>query len=391
MQYRSFQGLTLSRLGMGNMRLPTTADGQVDLEKARAILEYAYQHGVNYFDTAYSYHGGQSEPVVGEILKQFPRDTWYLATKMPGHEINPNFQPKPIFAEQLRRCQVDYFDFYLLHNVYDKSVEVYSDESLGIIPFLQEQKKEGTIRHFGFSTHASLDVLRRFLDRYDGVFEFVQMQLNYLDWTLQNAEATYALLRERNLPVIVMEPCRGGKLAKLPEDAEQKLRAFRPDDSDASWAFRWLQEKEGVQIVLSGMSTMEQIRENVRTFSEEKPLTEEERACLEGITGEMLKNLIPCTACRYCCKSCPQELNIPRLISLYSDFVLGNTLTSSMLVDSLPEDKQPQACIGCGNCRQVCPQGIDVPDIMKKFAELLRGIPHWTEISKERAKLHVYE
>lgn len=391
MQYHNIQGLNLSALGMGNMRLPTTADGKIDHDKAREIIQYAYDHGVNYFDTAFSYHNGESEPVLGEILKQYPRESFYLATKMPGHEINPNFQPRPIFFEQLRRCQVDYFDFYLLHNVYDKSAAVYLDENLGIVPFLLEQKKAGKIRHLGFSTHASLEVLRNFLDRYDGVFEFVQIQLNYLDWTLQNAKATYELLRERNLPIIVMEPCRGGKLATLPEAQSQKLKAFRPDASDASWAFRWLQGLPGVEVVLSGMSNMEQVVDNVATFSDQKLLSAEERACLDSIASEMLKNLIPCTSCRYCCKSCPQELDIPRLISLYSDCSLGNVLTPSMQVDSLPEDKQPAACIACGNCKQVCPQGIDVPEVLQKFAQFLTEIPHWDEISKERAKQHVYE
>ncbi len=388
MQYKTFQNLSISRLGMGNMRLPTLPDGKtVDEKKTRALLTYAYKHGVNYFDTAYSYHGGQSEPVVSKILRDFPRDTWYLASKMPGHEINPHFNPKAIFEEQLRRCQVDYFDFYLLHNVYERSVETYTDPKIGIVDYLLEQKAQGRIRHLGFSSHATTETLRRFLDRYDGIFEFVQIQLNYLDWTLQDAKGKYELLQERGLPIIVMEPCRGGKLAKLPADDEAALRALRPDASIASWAFRWLQDLSGVQIVLSGMTEMPQMVDNVETFSSSAPLSAEEQALLSSIAAKMM-NLLPCTGCRYCCSSCPQELNIPYLLSLYSDAALGSTMTPGMLVDSLPEGKKPADCLGCGNCKQVCPQNIDVPEALHKFSELLAAAPSWESISKERAKLH---
>lgn len=388
MQYKTFQNLSISRLGMGNMRLPTLPDGKtVDEKKTRALLTYAYEHGVNYFDTAYSYHGGQSEPVVSKILRDFPRDTWYLASKMPGHEINPHFNPKAIFEEQLRRCQVDYFDFYLLHNVYERSVETYTDPKIGIVNYLLEQKAQGRIRHLGFSSHATTETLRRFLDRHDGIFEFVQIQLNYLDWTLQDAKGKYELLQERGLPIIVMEPCRGGKLAKLPADDEAALRALRPDASIASWAFRWLQDLSGVQIVLSGMTEMPQMVDNVETFSSSAPLSAEEQALLSSIAAKMM-NLLPCTGCRYCCSSCPQELNIPYLLSLYSDAALGSTMTPGMLVDSLPEGKKPADCLGCGNCKQVCPQNIDVPEALHKFSELLAAAPSWESISKERAKLH---
>ena len=388
MLYKAFQDLKLSCLGMGNMRLPTLPDGHtVDKDKTRAMLEYAYHHGVNYFDTAYSYHGGQSEPVVGEILEQFPRDTWYIASKMPGHEINPHFNPKAIFEEQLRRCRVDYVDLYLLHNVCELSMPVYENDEFRILDYLLEQKAAGRIRHLGFSTHASVETLQDYLDRHPGVFEFVQIQLNYLDWDLQDAKAKYELLTERGLPIIVMEPCRGGKLASLPAEDEEKLRAFRPDASIASWAFRWLQSLPNVQVVLSGMTNMEQMQDNVRTFSGEAPLSDAELECLRGIAAKMM-NLLPCTGCRYCCHSCPQELNIPELLSLYNDAALGATNTASMYVDSLPEDKQPKSCLACGNCKQVCPQGIDVPAILAKLAGILDKAPHWADISRERAKLH---
>lgn len=388
MQTKAFQDLRLSCLGMGNMRLPTGADGKVDLQKTRELLEYAYSHGVNYFDTAYSYNGGQSEPAVGEIMKQFPRESWYLASKMPGHEINPNLNPPAIFEEQLRRCQTDYFDFYLLHNVCELTLPVYDSQKLRIIDYLLEQKEKGRIRHLGFSTHAGVDTLREFLDRHEGLFEFVQIQLNYLDWTLQDAKGKYELLTERKLPIIVMEPCRGGRLAKLDPKAEATLRALRPYASIASWAFRWLQELPNVQVVLSGMNTLSQLQDNIDTFSEHAPLSCVERAALEDIAGSMM-NLLPCTGCRYCCKSCPQELDIPTLLSSYSDAALGAPNTAGMFIDSLPEDKRPQSCLHCGNCKQVCPQGIDVPELMQKFSDILNSMTHWDEISRERAKLHV--
>ena len=388
MEMKAFQDLQLSRLGMGNMRLPTGADGKVDLQKTREMLEYAYAHGVNYFDTAYSYHEGQSEPAVGEIMKQYPRDSWYLASKMPGHEINPNFNPPAIFEEQIRRCQVDYFDFYLLHNVCELSLPVYNNPKFRIVDYLLEQKAKGRIRHLGFSTHASPDTLRAFLDQHEGVFEFVQIQLNYLDWTLQDAKAKYDLLTERGLPIIVMEPCRGGRLAKLDSEAEAALRALRPDASIASWAFRWLQSLPNVQVVLSGMTTMEQMVDNVATFSGGAPLCAQEEQTLFAIADRMM-HLLPCTGCRYCCHSCPQGLDIPTLLASYTDAAFAGGNTASMYVDSLPEDKRPQSCLGCGNCRQVCPQGIDVPEIMQKFSDFLAHTTHWDAISRERAKLHV--
>ena len=388
MQYKAFQDLKISCLGMGNMRLPLMEDGKtVDKEKTREMLTYAYEHGVNYFDTAYSYHGGQSEPVVGEILKDFPRDTWLLASKMPGHEINPNFNPRAIFEEQLRRCQVDHFDFYMLHNVYERSMELYLDPKVGIVDYLLEQKKLGRIRHLGISTHATVKGLEKVLDHYDGIFEFVQIQLNYLDWELQDAKGKYELLTKRGLPIIVMEPVRGGKLASFPAEDEAKLRAFRPDATIASWAFRWLQALPNVQIVLSGMSNMNHVRDNVETFSTNAPLSADEFACLDVIAKKKM-NLLPCTSCRYCCKECPQGLDIPYLLSLYSDAALGSVTTPSQLVDSLPADKKPQNCIGCGNCTQVCPQNIEIPGYIAKFNDILARAPKWEDICRERAKLH---
>lgn len=243
MIYKQFQDLQLSTLGMGNMRLPIAGQkGPIDREKAREIIAYAYQNGVNYFDTAYRYHDGESEEVVGEALKAFPRDTWYLATKMPGHMMNfqngkLGFQgylagleissPAAIFEEQLKKCGVEYFDFYLLHNLNETSYDLYTNEDLGMVEYLLEEKKAGRIRHLGFSTHARPETIERFLNRYD-CFEFAQIQLNYLDWTLQDAKRKYEILVEHNLPVIVMEPCRGGRLTNLDPQTTAMLKEALP-------------------------------------------------------------------------------------------------------------------------------------------------------------------
>ncbi|HPR40468.1 MAG TPA: aldo/keto reductase [Oscillospiraceae bacterium] len=384
MNDHDFHGEKISALGMGMMRLPTK-DGRIDEAETFAIIDYAYAHGINYFDTAWSYHGGESELVAGRALARYPRENWNLASKMPGHETNPDFHPAATFERQLQKCGVDYFDFYLLHNVCENSMRTYLDKDLRIVDYLLEQKEKGRIRHFGFSSHARPDTLGDFLGRYPGCFEFAQIQLNYLDWTLQGAKSKYELLRKWGLPVIVMEPCRGGRLARPGEETESLLRAARPEESAAAWAFRYLQPLPGVLTILSGMSTMEQVKDNVRTFSEGEPLSPEERALLER-AAEGMANLLPCTGCRYCCGGCPAGLDIPLLLSIYNDCSFGVSYTPAMAVDALPPERRPSACIGCGACEHVCPQGIPVPEIMKKLDGLLQKFPHWAEICAERAK-----
>ena len=235
MMTNDFQGKQLSRLGFGTMRLPTNADGSIDEARVAEMTAYALEHGVNYFDTAYPYHGGESERVIGRVLSKYPRDSYCLATKYPGHQIiSTGYNPAEIFEEQLKKCGVEYFDFYLLHNVYEKSMEVYLDPRWGIVDYFKEQKRLGRIKHLGFSCHAETKGLKEFLDACGEDMEFCQIQLNYLDWTLQDAKSKYDLLTERGIPVWVMEPVRGGRLAKLSEPEEAKLKALRPEDSIAS-------------------------------------------------------------------------------------------------------------------------------------------------------------
>ena len=379
-----FQDKRLGLLGFGTMRLPTHADGSIDEAQVAEMTAYALEHGVNYFDTAYPYHGGESEQVIGRVLSKYPRDSWYLATKYPGHQISSTgYDPAEIFEEQLKKCGVEYFDFYLLHNVYEKSMEVYLDPKWGIIDYFKEQKRLGRIKHLGFSCHAETKGLKEFLDACGEDMEFCQIQLNYLDWTLQDAKGKYDLLTERGIPVWVMEPVRGGRLASLSDAEEAKLKALHPEDSVASWGFRFLQALPNVKMVLSGMSSMEQMVDNVKTFTEDKALSAEETALLLDI-AEGMKDSIPCTACRYCCDGCPAGLDIPGLISTYNELRFSPAVNVAMRIEFLPEDKKPTACIGCGQCTRMCPQNIDVPGALKDFAEKLSKLPSWAEICRQR-------
>lgn len=384
MIYKDFQGKKLSRLGFGTMRLPTLENGEINQPLFEEMVDYAIKNGVNYFDTAYPYHGGKSEIATGLALKKYPRDSYYLATKYPGHQIATEYNPAEVFEEQLKKCGVEYFDFYLLHNVYEKSSETYMDERWGIVDYFVKQKELGRIRHLGFSSHGRYDNLKEFLDYCGDKMEFCQLQLNYIDWTLQQGKEKCELLKERGIPVWVMEPVRGGALAKLAPQQEEKLKALRPDDSVASWAFRFLQGIDNIAVVLSGMSDMAQVVDNVKTFTEEKPLSEEDVNLLFDI-AEGLKDAVPCTACRYCCDGCPVGLDIPVLISYYNELKLTpGSLNVGMRVEALPADKQPSACIGCGACTSICPQNIDIPQIMKDLAEQLTEIPSWAEICRQR-------
>ena len=381
---KEFQGKQLSLLGFGAMRLPTLADGTIDEAQVAEMTAYAIDHGVNYFDTAYPYHGGESERVMGRVLSQYPRESYYLATKYPGHQIiSTGYNPAEIFEEQLEKCGVEYFDFYLLHNVYEKSIEVYRDPQWGIIDYFKEQKRLGRIKHLGFSSHGETACLKEFLDEFGADMEFCQIQLNYLDWTLQDAKGKYELLIERGIPVWVMEPVRGGRLAKLSEDDAAKLKALRGEDSIASWGLRFLQGLPNVKMILSGMSNFAQMVDNVKTFTEVAPLSKEETSLLLDI-AEGMKDSVPCTACRYCCDGCPVGLDIPALISTYNEMRFSPNVNAAMKIEFLPEEKKPTACIECGQCVKMCPQGIDVPAALQDLNEKLKTLPSWAEICRQR-------
>ena len=383
MLYNEACGENLSRLGFGCMRLPQTPDKAIDTAEMQRMVDYAIAHGVNYYDTAWPYHGGHSEIEIGKCLAKYPRDSWYLATKYPGHQVASSYDPAAVFEEQLKKCGVDHFDFYLLHNVYENSIGVYTDPKWGILDYFREQKRLGRIRHLGFSCHARPDTLEKWLDYAGDAMEFCQIQLNYLDWTLQDAKAKYDLLTARGIPVWVMEPLRGGRLAALSEEDEAKLRALRPDESDAAWAFRWLQNLPNVKMVLSGMSAFGQMEDNVATFSAGAPQTGAEAALLMDI-AEGMKDALPCTRCRYCCDGCPMQLDIPMLIHAYNDLKFAGGMTVAMQFDALPEEKKPSACIACGACAAVCPQNIDIPGALAELADRLAKMPSWAEMCRQR-------
>ena len=375
MIYREFQDLKLSALGMGAMRLPVVNgdDASIDEAAAFAMVDEAMTKGVNYYDTAWGYHNGNSELVMGRALARYPREKFYLATKFPGYDLSNMPKVKEIFAKQLEKCQVEYFDFYLFHNVCEMNIDAYLNPQYGIYDYLLEQRKNGRIRHLGFSAHGDYDVMKRFLDAYGKDMEFCQIQLNYLDWEFQDAKKKVELLNEWNIPVWVMEPLRGGKLASLSAEDEAKLKALRPEETIPAWAFRYLQTIPSVKVVLSGMSNMKQMQENIRTFEEDKPLNDEELKAIYSIADGMVKKIVlPCTACHYCTSHCPQGLDIPGLLALYNEhcFTQGGFI-APMALQAVPADKQPSACVGCRSCEAVCPQGIKISEAMADFAARL--------------------
>lgn len=374
MVYRKFQDLELSALGMGAMRLPVINQNDAEIDEAAVteMVAYAMEQGINYYDTAWGYHKGNSEIVMGKVLSKYPRESFYLASKFPGYDLANMTKVEEIFEKQLEKCQVEYFDFYLFHNVCEMNIDAYLNPEYGIYEYLMKQKENGRIRHLGFSTHGSLDVMKRFLDAYGENLEFCQIQLNFFDWTFQKAKEKTELLREYGLPVWVMEPLRGGKLVSLGEKANGELTALRPDEGIPAWAFRFLQTIPGVTMILSGMSSYEQLRANIETFRTDRPLNEKEMTVLLDIADRM-HNSIPCTACHYCTAHCPQGIDIPSMIALYNEHVFsGGGFIAPMALMAVPEEKQPSACLGCQSCEAVCPQQIKVSEVMRNFVEKMK-------------------
>ena len=381
MQYREFKDLKLSQLGFGAMRLPVIDgdDAKVDIPQTQRMVDYAMEHGINYYDTAWGYHGGYSESILGEALRKYPRDSYYFADKFPGYDLANMPKVKEIFATQLERTGLEFFDFYLLHNVCELNIEQYLDPQYGIMEHLLAQKQAGRIKYLGFSTHGELPVLKRFLEAYGDEMEFCQLQLNYLDWEFQHGREKVELLKEYDIPVWVMEPLRGGKLAKLNEEQEQVLKALRPEEAIPAWAFRFLQSLPEVKVILSGMSDEAQLHANVATFEADLPLQEDEMKALMQVAEQLAdEKSVPCTACHYCTEHCPQGLDIPRLIELYNEHTLTTKaglfgFIAPMRLTTMPEDKRPSACIGCRSCEAVCPQQIKISDVMEDFVKVLGG------------------
>ena len=377
MIYKQFQNLKLSALGFGCMRLPTVDgnDANVNEEEAAKLIARAMEAGVNYYDTAWGYHAGSSETVMGRILKEYPRDSFYLADKFPGYDLSNMDKVEEIFDRQLEKCQVDHFDVYLFHNICEMNIDAYLDPKFHIYDSLMARKKAGQIKHLGFSAHGGLNTMKRFLDAYGKDMEFCQIQLNWLDWGFQDAKGKVALLQERNIPVWVMEPLRGGKLAKLADEYAEKLKQLRPDESIPAWSFRFLQSLPAATVILSGMSSMDQVEDNLKTFQEDKSLSGSERKILLDIANSMTaRTSVPCTACRYCTTHCPQGLDIPMLLELYNEHSFtGGGFIAPMRIAQLPDEKKPSACVGCRSCESVCPQQIKISEALASFAAKLGG------------------
>ncbi len=369
MIYKNYKGLELSALGMGCMRLPKGEDEKIDKKATEIIVDYAIKKGVNYFDTAWGYHGGESELVMGEILEKYPRESFYLASKFPGYSLSNMDKVEEIFERQLEKCRVEYFDFYMFHNVCEMNVDAYLDEKYGILDYLLKQKKNGRIKHLGFSTHGSLETMEKFIKAYGSEMEFCQIQLNWLDWHFQNAGAKVEMLNKYGIPVWVMEPLRGGKLCNLEEKYCSRLRAINGESSLPEWAFRFLQGIDSVVVTLSGMSNFEQLKENISIYETDKPVSESEKELLLTIAKEMTSvGTIPCTSCRYCIEQCPNEINIPWIIELYNEQVYtGGGFIAPMALSVIPDSKKPSACIGCRSCESVCPQNIKISEVLADF------------------------
>ena len=365
---------TMPKLGFGLMRLPER-DGVIDIDQVCRMVDSYLAAGMNYFDTAYVYHGGKSEVAAREALvKRHPRDSFMLATKLPAWEIRKAEDVDRLFNEQLERAGVDYFDFYLLHSLEDgnnyDTYEKYDCFSWGV-----QKRNEGKIKHFGFSFHGSPELLEKVLDKHPEI-EFVQIQLNYLDRTnpVVRSQMLYEILRDRNIPIIVMEPVRGGMLANMAPEIEAKFKAKRPDSSVASWALRFVGSLPGVMTILSGMSNEEQMNDNIGTFTDFEPLTDEEFAIINEVTEDILSMpQIGCTACRYCCDGCPMKISIPDV------FRTINTLrrypndwrSKNFYQGVASRGGRASDCIGCGQCEGVCPQHLPIIDLMKEAAEIL--------------------
>lgn len=361
--------LEISLLGLGCMRLPRLDPEKPAIDDARAkeMLDYALANGVNYIDTAYMYHEGDSERFLGEALAGRDRASYYLADKMPVWMAKEPGDVEKIFNDQLRKLKTDYIDFYLLHS--QNKANFAKCREYGVYEFLAKKKAEGVIRHLGFSFHDTPDVLAEIVNTYD--WDFAQIQLNYADWEIQDARRQYEILAEHGIPCIVMEPVRGGALADVCPSANEMFKAARPEASIASWAIRYAASKPNVMVVLSGMSNMDQLKDNLTTMTDFQPLTADEEAlCYRAAKEWRMKDVIPCTGCRYC-MDCPAGVDIPAMFAMFNDYTMNKTRGkyARALTEADPSTR-PHNCVACGQCAEHCPQHIAIPDKMAELAKL---------------------
>jgi predicted aldo/keto reductase-like oxidoreductase len=368
MTYRRFtDGTPISLLGFGIMRMPPAITGRrvIDRDKGAAMVDYALDQGINYFDTAYNYHGCTSEEFTGWALSRHPRERFNLATKMPIWMLNTRAEMAAIFEEQLKKCRVEYIDFYLIHNFSSKTLE--KEKELGVYNFLREKKREGRIRRLGFSMHDTVRIVEQTASLYD--WDFAQLQINFMDWEGLDARSAYEALGRRGIPVIVMEPLRGGALTELCEESRSIFKAAEPEKSIASWGLRFAASLPNVLTVLSGMSNLDQIKDNAAAMSPFVSLREADYAIIgKALDAYRRSAAIPCTACRYC-MDCPFGVDIPENFAIYNrHHAKGKTVYLGIDYRVLGEKRQARHCTGCGRCAKLCPQGLDIPALLEKVA-----------------------
>lgn len=367
-QYKN-SGEQISLLGLGCMRLPRKGSvGQkIDRKLAQEMVDFAMKSGINYYDTAYIYHMGDAEDFIGEALSKYPRKSFKLATKLPTWLLRRESDVEKYLEKQLEKCQVDYFDYYLIHNLTEKTVTKL--EKYNVVDILRKKQAEGKIKKLGFSFHGKVPLLRELVEKYE--WDFAQIQLNYIDWDMQDAKTQYNILTDAGIPVIIMEPVRGGLLAKLNQKCAKIFSAANPDVSMASWAVRYAASLPNVLTVLSGMSDMAQLQDNIGTLSDFKPLSQAEYSVINKVLAAYKKSsAIPCTACRYC-MPCPSGVNIPTVFDLYNVYRLtDNRQGFDFDMGSLPEKERPEACVKCGKCEKLCPQGIKIQEALEKISLL---------------------
>jgi predicted aldo/keto reductase-like oxidoreductase len=378
---RSFKNIDkeISLLGFGLMRLPIASSDvrDIDYKTGRGMIDRALDAGVNYFDTAWVYHEKTSELFAGNMLSRHPRDRYHLATKMPAWLLESKDDLERIFTEQLKKCKVDYFDFYLMHNIGGETYGL--SKKYDVYEFLKKKKDAGHIRRLGFSLHGSPALLERIVSEWE--WDFAQIQLNYIDWEAIDSKRQYEILYERDIPVVVMEPVRGGALANLNDEAADILKRANPSVSQASWAMRYAASLPGVMTVLSGMTTPEQLEDNLKTMTDFHPLSDDERAILAKVAlSYRSSGTVPCTGCRYC-MDCPAGVDIPRVFSIYNHYRMtlssGQTMAGIILRNNyrtLDEEEMANRCVACGHCEEHCPQGIEIPRLMKEIAELTSAL-----------------
>ncbi len=362
---RRFDGIDTPLIALGCMRLPMR-DGKVDMVELDKMVEYAMEHGANYFDTAYMYVDGKSENSIGEILKKYPRESFILADKCPAYLVHSQADVRKLCAEQLKKCQVEYFDNYMVHNINKNTLSNYRDNNM--YDELVKLKKEGKIKHLGFSFHGDPQMLREVIKEHK--WDFCQLQMNYLDWEVVNADELYQIADDAKVPVIVMEPLRGGVLCNLPEKAAAKLKQECPNETQASFGLRWVASKPRVFTILSGMSNFQQLKENVDTFVNYKEFSESETKLAHEIAQIIQsQGAISCTACKYCMEVCPRGINIPAIFGLYNMYKASEQPSKAFMFTynykALDESSRADKCVDCKLCMKNCPQNLDIPKLLK--------------------------